>query len=381
MRTSEEPHTLWTPALDFFLPANACMQCALALLQCLPSFFCPPVLSLSPADYVRSFFPCLTACNSVLSVCQATCSWLVGLGQRLVFPANDSAHSGEESTGSAMAFLPPLQPHPQPLPRRQMELQQLGLAALRLPGSLEELGASPLFAAAANDLPDAAELAALLQKARQESATALDWGQVLQTLRGGQLQASQASQLVGVLARAADSARQQLEAVTASSGRPSGGSAAPAAVGAGGDPRLATALRNSLKLSLFFLCCLARGEGSAAGPQAAQAAGGGGGQRRGAAKKAKAGGGVDTASAATAALAQLRARRDALLAINAIEEAVHACRALLPAVPDLRAAAQAARRAALHCLVHPSPVVVADRGAKDLAVACSQAATGWLPSV
>lgn len=247
---------------------------------------------------------------------------------------------------------------------------QLGLTALRLPSSLEELGASPLFAAAASDgPPDAAELAAWLQQARQAVPAALDWSLPLRALQGGCLQAQQATSLVAALGRILEAAREQLEQLDAAAagGRVSGGSGAGAAAAGGGDPRLATAQRNALKLSLFFLCCLAHGEGTAAASTPQPGAGVGG-------RKGKAAGGAGS-DAAAAALASLRARRDALLAIGAAEEAVHECRGLLPALPDLRAAARAARSAALHCLAHP-PAAGGDRGTKELAEACTQAASG-----
>lgn len=241
--------------------------------------------------------------------------------------------------------------------------RSLGLTALRLPGSLEQLAATPLFAAAAAE-EQPPDLTAWLQAARQQTLTQLDWAVVLRAFQG-QLQASQALQLASLLSWAAKGARQQLEEVNA-------GTAAADA----GDPRRRQALQNSLKLSLFFLCSLARGEGTATAsgaqhPHAAAVATGG--QQ----KRAKAAGG----DGAAAALAALRLRRDALLAAGGIEEAVAADRALLPAVSDLRAACRLVRAAVLHCLVHPLPVPAGggDRSAKDLAEACFQAVAGGWP--
>lgn len=256
--------------------------------------------------------------------------------------------------------------------------QQLGLGALRLPSGLAELGANPLFsvaAAAAQDAPpDAAEVAAVLQQARRQQVTALDWGLLFQALASGQLQGSRPAQLVAVLSWAADSAREQLEAAAAAGERPSGGGggASPAAASDVGNPRLRQALRNTLKLSLLFLGSLARGE--AAGGRDAQHPAPTGGKRGG--KQAK--GGAGAAEAAAEALAQLRVRRDALLAAGGIEDALHENRSLLPAVADLRAASRLVRGAAMHCLVHPLPAGAAgsDRTAKELAEACFQTAAG-----
>ena len=258
--------------------------------------------------------------------------------------------------------------------------QQLGQSALRLPSSLAELRASPLFSAAAaaaqEGPPAASEVAALLPQARRQPVTALDWGLLLHALSSGQLQGSQPAQLVAVLSWAADSAREQLEAAAAAGGRPSGGggsaAAAPAATDVG-DPRLRQALQNTLKLSLFFLCCLVRGEGTSGGDAEHPAPAGGGSGKRGG-KKAKAGAGATVVEA----LAQLRAQRDALLAAGTIEDALHDSRALLPAVSDLRAAGRLVRGAALHCLVHPPPAGAGggDRAAKELAEARFQAAAG-----
>lgn len=255
--------------------------------------------------------------------------------------------------------------------------QQLGLSSLRLPSSLAELGASPLFSAAdaagQEGPPDAAEVAAVLQQARRQPVTALDWGLLFQALTSGQLQGSQPAQLAAVLSWAADSAREQLEAAAAAGERPSGGRGAGAASASDvGNPRQRQALQNTIKLSLLFLCALARGEGTA-GRDAQHPAPAGG--RRGGKKGKGTGAGGD---GATEALTQLRARRDALLAAGGIEEALHDNRMLLPAVPDLRAAGRLVRGAAMHCLVHQLPPGAAgsDRTAKELAETCFQAAAG-----
>ncbi|PRW50755.1 NRT1 PTR FAMILY -like [Chlorella sorokiniana] len=262
--------------------------------------------------------------------------------------------------------------------------QQLGLSALRLPSSLAELGAKPLFSAAAaaaqEGHPDAAEVAAVLQQARRQPVTALDWALLFQALTTGQLQGSQPAQLVAVLSWAADSVREQLEAAAAAGERPSGGGGGSAAAHAGcasdvGNPRLRQALQNTLKLSLLFLCSLARGEGAAGREEQHPAAASG--KRGGKKAKAAAGG---SGEAAAQALAQLSARRDALLAAGSIEDAIHDNRALLPSVSGMRAAGRLVRGAAMHCLVHPLPAGAAggDRTAKDLVEACFQAASGIL---
>lgn len=257
--------------------------------------------------------------------------------------------------------------------------QQLGLSALRLPRGLAELGASPLFSAAATAgqeaPPDAAKVAAVLQQARRQPATALDWGLLFQALTSGQLQGSQPAQLLAVLSWAANSAREQLEGAPAAGERPSGGRGAAAGAASAsdvGNPRQRQALQNTLKLSLLFLCCLARGEGTA-GREAQHPAPVGG--KRGGKKGKGAGAGGD---AAAEVLMQLRARRDALLAASSIEDALHDNRTLLPAVSDLRAAGRLVRGAAMHCLVHPLLPGAAgnDHSAKELAEACFQAAAG-----
>lgn len=257
--------------------------------------------------------------------------------------------------------------------------QHLGLAALRLPSRLEELSGEALFASASSDAsqgaPDAAQLTAWLQAARAEAPTALDWRFVHRALVGGRLSGGQPAQLASLLGAAADAAAQQLElelGLQAGGGGRGGATASTVDVAAAGDPRRLQALRNSFKLSLFFLCCLARGEGcaNAAAAGAQQEA-----LRKGASAKKAAGGGGGSAAASTLTQ-QLRARRAALQAIVAIEEALQASRGLLlPAVADARAVGRLARAAALHCLQHPL-AAGADRAAKDLSEACFHALAG-----
>ncbi len=287
------------------------------------------------------------------------------------------AHEGSSAAGGAAAAAAIDGARPRSLSSYWLILpaMQLGLSALRLPSSLAELGSSPLFSAAgAAGAPDAAELAAVLQQARRRPVSELDWALLFQAVSSGQLQGSQAEKLVAVLTWAADSAREQLEAATAAGERPSGGGAATAAAAVAadvGNPRLRQAQQNTLKLSLLFLCSMARGEGTANGD--AQHPAPGSCKRGGKKHKGPAGGG----EAAAEALAQLRVRRDALLAAGSIEDALHDNRALLP-VSDLRAAGRLVRGAAMHCLAHPLPPGAAggDRTAKDLAEACFQGSAG-----
>ena len=247
------------------------------------------------------------------------------------------------------------------------------LASVRLPSSLAELEGTPLFAAAGPF--DAADLATWLQGARQQPLAAMEWGLVLAAVQAGQqqgwLQAGlRAGQLVSVLAWAAEAARQQLRQ---GAGRPAaGGGGMAQAVEDVGNPRQRQGMQSTLKLSLFFLCCIAKCEGSAA-----QHADGGGAQKP-AAKKAKGGGGGGEATA-TAALLQLQ--RDALLAVGGIQEALWADPALLPAVSDLRAAHRLIRATAMHCLVHPLAPAGdggggGDRSSKALADSCFEAMAG-----
>jgi hypothetical protein len=255
------------------------------------------------------------------------------------------------------------------------------LASVRLPSSLAELERNPLFAAAAAAPFDAAELAAWLKGARQQPLAAMEWGLVLAAVKAGQQQGWQAAglragQLVSVLAWAAEGAQQQL---LQGAGRPAaaaGSSAAPAVEDVG-NPRQRQALQSTLKLSLFFLCCITRGDSSAAVQQVEA----GGGAQKPAAKKAKGGGGGSGGEAASFT-AQLQLRRDALLAVGSIEEGLWADPALLPAVSDLRAGHRLVRATALHCLVHPLAPAGGggssggDRSSKALADSCFEAMAG-----
>ena len=254
------------------------------------------------------------------------------------------------------------------------------LASASLPSSLSELESSPLFAAAAAGPFDAADLAAWLKGAREQPLAAMDWGLVLAAVKAGQQQGWQAAglragQLVSVLAWAAEGAQQQL-LLGAGCPAAAAGGAAPAVEDVG-NPRQRQARQSTLKLSLFFLCCIAKGESSAA--QHADAVGG---AQKPAAKKAKGGGGEGSAAHA----AQLQLRRDALLAVGSIEEVLQAEPALLSAVSDLRAAHRLARATALHCLVHPLAPAGGggggagggggDRSVKALADSCFEAMAG-----
>jgi hypothetical protein len=97
-------------------------------------------------------------------------------------------------------------------------------------------------------------------------------------------------------------------------------------------------------------------------------------------KKAQ-GGGDAAAAQAAAAAAATRVRRDALLAVSEIEEAIWASRVLLPSIADMQAVSRLAQATALHCLAHPLPLpngTAAERSAKALADSCQGAVTGRL---
>ncbi|KAL4443283.1 hypothetical protein ABPG75_011020 [Micractinium tetrahymenae] len=261
--------------------------------------------------------------------------------------------------------------------------QQLGLLSIRLTApeaGLAELAAAlpPLSSGSAPAGPEGlepAQVAAWAQQQRQQPPTALEWAGLHACLSGTHPAGAKACQhLVSLLGWAAEGAAQQLRDAASAQEAASGPADA-------GNPRHQTALRNTLKLSLAFLACMAKGleSGSSEAAQQQEPA-----ARRG--KKAKAGGGGDgkAAAAAAAALASLHLRRDALLALGAIAEALSASSAvLLPAVADMRAAERLLRAAALHCLVHPPAGAAGGTGAatvsfKAAAEACYQAAAGIL---
>lgn len=269
--------------------------------------------------------------------------------------------------------------------------------SLRLPSSVQELDeSSPAFAGAPTSL-DASQLAAWLQQARQHPVTGLEWGVVLAAVKHGSTQLWQqaGTQLVSLLAWAAQRARLLLEpggaagqqAAVAAAAAEQEAAAALSEVDAG-NPRQLLALRNTLKLSLFFLCCIARGEGGSAaaapaqqGDAGAAVATGKGPQQPRAKKSRRGGGGGDGAAAEAAACAAARLISSALLAVSAIEEAIWASRVLLPALGDLRAAARLAQATALHCLAHPLHTVGSSSSFKALAESCQQAMSGGRASM
>ncbi len=259
--------------------------------------------------------------------------------------------------------------------------QQLGLVSIRLPAP--EAGLAELLlllpSASTGSGPSSpvgqepSQVAGWVQLQRQNALTALDWAGLHAFLSGTHPLGNKACQhLVSLLEWAADGAVQQLRDAAASG---------PAAthVSDAGNPRHQAALRNTLKLSLAFLAFMAKGSGSAGSDEGQQAEAA---PRRG--KKAKAGAASEgkAAAAAAAALSSLHIRRDALLALGGIAEAVTAhSSTLLPAVADLRAAERLWRAAALHCLVHPPAGAVGAAGstlvsAKAALEDCYAAAAG-----
>lgn len=256
-----------------------------------------------------------------------------------------------------------------------MEMQ-LGLLSIRLPApeaGLAELATAlpPASGSSSPAEPEALQLdqvAAWTQLQLQKPITALDWAGLHTCLAGSQKSGGKACQhLVSLLGWAAAGAVQQLRA--AGEVR-----AAVFAASDAGNPRQLGALRNTLKLSLAYLACMARASGCASG---------GAGQREQLGiqqgKKAKAGGASEGKAGAAAAvtLSNLHLRRDALLQLGAIAEAVSADGGtLMPAVAE-----RLWRAAALHCLVEPPAGGTAGSGAasvsaKAAADACFGAAAG-----
>lgn len=259
--------------------------------------------------------------------------------------------------------------------------QQLGLVSIRLPAP--EAGLAELLlllpSASTGSGPsrpvgqEPSQVAGWVQLQRQNALTALDWAGIHAFLSGTHPLGNKACQhLVSLLGWAADGAVQQLRGAAGS------GAAVRHAPDAG-NPRHQAALRNTLKLSLAFLAFMAKGSGSASSDEGQQAEAA---PRRG--KKAKAGAASEgkAAAAAAAALPSLHLRRDALLTLGAIAEAVTAhSSTLLPAVADLRAAERLWRAGALHCLVHPPAGAVGAAGstlvsAKAALEDCYAAAAG-----
>lgn len=244
-------------------------------------------------------------------------------------------------------------------------MERLGLTAFRLPTRLADLDESSSLFAAQHGRLEASQLLAWAQRSKQQPVTSLQWDVVLSTVkaRSAGLWQHAGPHFVALLAWAAQTARQELQRSSKGNTVGTGGVVATD----GDDPRRPLALRNSLKLGLFFLCTVARGEHGGLSAHAEFEAEPHAGKQRG--KKG-------SSTVAAAVLCSARLRRDALLAVAAIDEALRSDGGLLPAVADKQAAARLVWAAALHCLARPLEGPVKDRAAKELVESFQKASTG-----